>query len=111
MQFDQSKQRELTTLLGGAALRPVAARSANFLQRLRHATTQLAIRQTIMATARLPIGPQRSFVRSLVALGGGFPMLRRRVRENIRLALGQDVPAHSESLYFRHLGWFLPSSA
>jgi lauroyl/myristoyl acyltransferase len=110
MQFDQSKQRELTTLLGSAAMRPVAARSANSLQRLRRATTQLAIRQTIMATARLPIGPQRSFVRSLVALGGGFPMLRRRVRENMHLALGQDVPAHSESLYFRHLGWFLSSS-
>jgi lauroyl/myristoyl acyltransferase len=83
---------------------------ADSLQQLRRAATQLAIRQAIMATAGLPIGLQRSVVRSLVALAGGIPMLRWRVRENMRLALGCDVPAQAESLYFRHLGWFLSSS-
>jgi hypothetical protein len=37
-------------------------------------------------------------------------MLRRRLRENMRIALGDDVPARAESLYFRQLGWFLSSS-
>src|SRR6266853_1914420 len=83
---------------------------ADSLQQLRRAATQLAIRQAIMATAGLPIGVQRSVVRSLVALAGGIPMLRRKVRENMRLALGHDVPAQAASLYFRHLGWLLSTS-
>jgi lauroyl/myristoyl acyltransferase len=103
-------RRRKFTLLDGAAMRPVAARSANSLQRLRRTATQLAIRQAIMATAALPIGLQRSAVRSLVALTGGIPMLRWKVRENMRLALGHDLPARAESLYFRHLGWVLSNS-
>jgi lauroyl/myristoyl acyltransferase len=83
---------------------------ADSLQQLRRAVTQLAIRQVITATATLPIGLQRSFVRSLVALAGGIPMLRWTVRKNMRLALGHDVPAQAASLYFRHLGWSLSSS-
>lgn len=83
---------------------------ADFLRRSRRAATQLAIRQAIKATAGLPIGLQRSAVRSLVALVGGIPMLRWKVRENMRLALGHDVPAQAESRYFRHLGWLLSSS-
>jgi len=62
----------------------------------------------ITATAALPIGLQRSIVRSLVTVA--IPMLRWKVRENMRLALGHDVPAHAESLYFRHLGWLLSNS-
>src|SRR5258708_5063396 len=83
---------------------------ANFLEQSRRAATQLAIRQAIRATAGLPIGLQRSFVRSSVALAGAIPMLRWKVRENMRLALGHDVPAQAESRYFRHLGWLLSSS-
>ena len=71
------------------------------------AITQLAIRQTIRATARLSVEQQRNTVRSLVEFAGAIPLLRPRVRENMRLALGFDVPAQSESLYFRRLGWFL----
>lgn len=71
------------------------------------AITQLAIRQTIRATARLSVEQQRNTVRSLVEFAGAIPLLRPRVRENMRLALGLDVPAQSESLYFRRLGWFL----
>lgn len=37
-------------------------------------------------------------------------MVRRKLRENMRMALGDDVPARAERLYFRHLGWFLSSS-
>jgi lauroyl/myristoyl acyltransferase len=80
------------------------------LQQLRRDATQLAIRHTITATAGLPIGLQGSIVRSFVALAGGIPMLRWKVRENMRLALGPDVPARAESLYFRHLGWFKSNS-
>lgn len=76
----------------------------------RRAATQMAIRQAITATAALPIGLQRSIIRSLVGLAGSIPMLRRRVRENMRLALGPDLPPEAESLYFRHLGWRLSSS-
>ena len=71
------------------------------------AITQLAIRQTIRATARLSVEQQRKTVRSLVEFAGAIPLLRSRVRENMRLALGFDVPAQSESLYFRRVGWFL----
>ena len=53
---------------------------------------------------------QRSAVRSLVALAGSIPMLRWKVRENMRLALGVDVPAGAEKLYFRHLGWSLSNA-
>src|ERR1700676_2088049 len=80
------------------------------LRQLRRGATQLAVRHAIRATAALPIGVQRSVVRSLVALAGGIPMLRWKVRDKMCLALGHDVPAHVESLYFRHLGWFLSSS-
>lgn len=76
----------------------------------RRSLTQLAIRQAIAATAGLPIEPQRRLARSLVALAGFAPVLRRRVRDNMRLALGPDVPARSESLYFRRVGWALGSS-
>ena len=37
-------------------------------------------------------------------------MLRRRVRQNMLLALGDDVPPDAEILYFRRLGWFLASA-
>jgi lauroyl/myristoyl acyltransferase len=77
---------------------------------LRRAATQMAIRQAITASALLPIGLQRSIVRSLVGLAGSIPMLRRRVRENMRLALGANPPPQAEGLYFRHLGWQLSSS-
>jgi lauroyl/myristoyl acyltransferase len=83
---------------------------ADSLRRLRRAATQLTIRQAIRTAAVLPIGPQRSAVRSLVALGGNIPMLRRRVRDNMRLALGEDVPKDAERLYFRRLGWYLSNS-
>jgi lauroyl/myristoyl acyltransferase len=83
---------------------------ADSLRELRHAAKEFAIRQAIARTRRLPIGLQRSAVRGLIAAAGGIPMLRRRVRENMRLALGPDVPAGAERLYFRNLGWFLSNA-
>ena len=83
---------------------------AEALRRLRQAATQFGIRQAITATAVLPIGLQRSIVRPLVSSVGGIPMLRRRLQENMRIALGDDVPARAQRLYFRQLGWFLSSS-
>jgi len=83
---------------------------AIFPNQLRPAITQAAIRQGLWATARLPIEQQRRAVRSLITVTGAIPMLRQRVRENMCLALGSDVPAQAESLYFRHLGWFLANS-
>ena len=83
---------------------------AESLRQLRQAATQLAIRRTISATAGLPIGLQGSIVRSLVAFAGGIPMLRWKVGQNMRLALGPDVPAQAASLYFHHLGWFQSNS-
>jgi lauroyl/myristoyl acyltransferase len=80
------------------------------LRALRRAAMQFAIARAIATTGPVPIGLQRSAVRSLVAVAGGVPMLRLRVRENMRLALGPDVAAGSEQLYFRHLGWFLANS-
>ena len=46
----------------------------------------------------------------MVALAGGIPMLRRKVRENMRLALGDDLPVRVERRYFQHVAWFLSSS-
>jgi lauroyl/myristoyl acyltransferase len=83
---------------------------AESLRQFRRAATQAAIRQTIAATAALPAGLQGAAVRSLFALAGGIPMLRRRVRENMCLALGDDVPAGAERGYFHRLGWFLSSA-
>ena len=83
---------------------------ADSLGRLRRAATQLAVRQAIMATAALPTSTQRSAARSLAALAGRVPMLRRRVRENMRLALGEDMPAQVERQYFRHVGWLLSNA-
>ena len=80
---------------------------AESLRELRRAATQLAIRQAITATEGLPIGLQRSVISSLITLTGSIPMLRWKVRENMRLALGRDAPAQAESLYFRHVGWVL----
>jgi lauroyl/myristoyl acyltransferase len=80
------------------------------LAQLRRGATQIALRSAIRATATLPIGVQQSAVRSLVMFAGGIPMLRRKVRENMRLALGDDVPTQAENLYFRHVGWYLSNS-
>jgi lauroyl/myristoyl acyltransferase len=83
---------------------------ANTLRRIRRAATQRGIQLAIGATAALPVGAQRSVARSLVGVAGHTPMLLRRVRENMRLALGDDVPAGAERLYFRHVGWFLSNA-
>ena len=77
------------------------------LRELRRAATQRVIRQAITATEGLPIGLQRSVISSLVTLTGNVPMLRWKVRENMRLALGRDAPAQAERLYFRYVGWVL----
>jgi lauroyl/myristoyl acyltransferase len=80
------------------------------LRALRRTATRFAIAQAIAMTARLPIGLQGSAVRSMLTLVGSNPLLRRHVRENMRLALGRDAPAGAERLYFRHLGWFLSNA-
>lgn len=83
---------------------------AEALRSARRAATQGGIRLAIAATATLPVGAQRAVARSLVGLAANLPMLRRRVGENMRLALGRDVPAAAERLYFEHVAWFLSSS-
>jgi KDO2-lipid IV(A) lauroyltransferase len=80
------------------------------LHRVRRAATEMAIRQAIVVSGLLPDSVQRSAVRSLVALSGGIPMLHSRVRQNMRLALGRDVPAQAVHDYFRHAGWFYASA-
>jgi lauroyl/myristoyl acyltransferase len=83
---------------------------ADIPRQIRRAATQQGIRLAIGATAVLPVGAQRAVARSLVGLAGHTPMLRRRVRETMRLALGDNVPADAERAYFRHVGWFLSSA-
>jgi lauroyl/myristoyl acyltransferase len=80
---------------------------ADPLGRLRRSATQLAIRQTIAATAAFPINVQRAIGASIVAVAGWLPVLRRRVRDNMSLALGHDVSAQAANLYFRHIAWAL----
>jgi lauroyl/myristoyl acyltransferase len=79
---------------------------SDFLRQFRRGATQLALRHVIGATAPLPLGAQRGAMRSFVAVGSRVPSLRRKVRENMRLALGADVPADAVRLYFQHVGWF-----
>lgn len=83
---------------------------AKLFRQLRRGITQLAIRFAIDATRSLPIGLQRSSVRRVIVLAGNVPMLRRRVREQMRLALGDAVPLRAERRYFQHVGWFLSTS-
>jgi lauroyl/myristoyl acyltransferase len=83
---------------------------ADILRQLRRGATQSAIRLALRATAVLPLGLDRSAVRALVAFAGSVPMLRRKVRRNMRLALGDDIPLEAEGRYFRHLGWLLSNS-
>jgi lauroyl/myristoyl acyltransferase len=77
---------------------------------LRRAIVQTAIRQCIWVTARMPISQQRRAAGWLISGTGAIPFLRQRVRDNVRLALGDNVSAGFESLYFRRLGWFLTSA-
>lgn len=79
-------------------------------RKIRRVVTQAAIGFAISMTQSLPVGPQRSAARRLVALGGSIPFLRTRVRTHMRLGLGDDVPPGAESRYFRHVSWFLSSS-
>ena len=82
----------------------------DFFQQLRRSATQLAIGQSISATAAIPIRFQRSVVRLLITRAHSISALRRRVLENMRLALGEAVPAQAARLYFHHLGWALSSA-
>jgi lauroyl/myristoyl acyltransferase len=77
------------------------------LSQLRRDLTQRALRLAIAATARVSIDHQRRTVASLTRLLGETPTLRRRVRTNMLLALGDDVPPEAEISYFNRVGWFL----
>ena len=77
---------------------------------MRQAITQRVIRMAIAATARVPAGTQSAVARRAVLLGGGIPVLRRKVLANMRLALGGDVPDEAARLYFEHAGWFLANA-
>ena len=72
---------------------------------MRRTVTQGAIRLAIGASGMLPLRARRPVVHALIGLGGRVPWLRQRVRENMRLALGRDVPADAERLYFKHVAW------
>lgn len=74
------------------------------------AITQTAIRLVLRSSARIPIKYQQSTVRSLVTFAGAMPMLRRRLRENVRLALGIDLTAEAESRYFGQVAWWLSNA-
>jgi len=76
------------------------------LRELRRRVTQFAIRNTIKATANLPIDLQRSIIGTSIVLSGKIPLLRWRVRETMRLALGDGVPRGAEDRYFIRLAWF-----
>ena len=45
-----------------------------------------------------------------MTFAGAIPMLRRRLRENVRLALGTDLAAEAESRYFRQMAWWLSNA-
>jgi lauroyl/myristoyl acyltransferase len=81
-----------------------------FPHALRRAITEATIRKALLASARIPTKYQRRTVRSLVTFAGGIPMLRRKLRENVRLALGTDLDAEAESRYFRQVAWWLSNA-
>jgi len=80
------------------------------LRQIRRAATELALQSAIKAARVAPVNVQRSVVGSSIALAGRIPMLRSRVRENMQLALGDDVPYRADSSYFHHVGWPQASS-
>jgi lauroyl/myristoyl acyltransferase len=79
-------------------------------QSLRRAATQLLVRHATAATTIIPIEIQHPAVSSLVSAGAHIPVLRRMVRENMCLALGNEISRGAEGLYFRRLGWLLSRS-
>jgi len=81
-----------------------------FPRALRRAITQATIRQALLASARIPAKYQQRTVRSLITLAGAMPLLRRRLRENVRLALGTDLTAEAESRYFRQVAWWVSNA-
>lgn len=83
---------------------------AEFLHALRRTITQAAIRQALLAGARIPTKYQQRAVLSLAACAAAMPTLRRRLRENVRLALGTDLTAEAESRYFRQVAWWLSNA-
>lgn len=80
---------------------------ADTLRSIRRAATQRGLRLAISATARLPVRAQRKIARSLVDAAGSMPMLRRRVRDAMRLGLGHEPPAGADRRYFQNVSWFL----
>jgi lauroyl/myristoyl acyltransferase len=83
---------------------------AQALGQLRRAVAQSALQQLIAATAGLSVDSQRALVRASIAALAAIPTLRWKVRRNMRLALGDDVPRQAVGLYFRRLAWFQASS-
>ena len=81
-----------------------------FPHALLRAITQATIRQALLASARIPTKYQQRTVHSLMTFAGAIPMLRRRLRENVRLALGTDIAAEAESRYFRQMAWWLSNA-
>ena len=79
-------------------------------QELRRQITQRTIQTAILTTEAVPIDHQRSWVRGLVSLAAHIPSLRRKVRQHMILALGDQVPARAENRFFEHVGWFLSNS-
>jgi lauroyl/myristoyl acyltransferase len=78
---------------------------ASLLTNLRRTATDFAIRRAVGVSARLQVAQQCQLARSLAAVPEAIPMLRARVRENVRLALGSDISADAARRYFRHIGW------
>lgn len=90
-------------------MRDAGGRMPVSLQYLRRQTTQLVIDGTLKATAALPTGWQAGIVSAAMSSAVLLPMLRARVADNMRLALG-SVPDHADRRYFAHVAWFLSNA-
>ena len=78
--------------------------------KFRRSATQFAVRQAITVSSLLSAERQRWAVRNLAAVAGAVPMLRARVQENMRLALGDSVSPEASRLYFHRVAWWLSNS-
>src|SRR5262249_12348360 len=82
----------------------------NAIDRLRRSAAQMTIRTAIQVARACPVGVQRSIVRSAVVWTGRVSTLRQKVRKNMVLALGNDVPPAAERRYLQQVGWLYANS-
>ncbi|HEY3799860.1 MAG TPA: lysophospholipid acyltransferase family protein [Caulobacteraceae bacterium] len=76
---------------------------ADTLRQVRRAATEWGVRGLLALSAVLPMSAQQWAVRTIIGIAGAAPGLRAWVLRNMRLALGDDVPASAAREWVRNV--------